>query len=46
MAELFQDSKKYAKRIRKAQKLGEYEQAVDELFAQRELTGQREGERQ
>lgn len=34
---LFTDSRKYAKRIRKAERLPVYEQAVRDLFAEREL---------
>ncbi len=37
MIDLFEDSHKYGKKIRKAQKLSDYESAVDQLFAEREF---------
>ena len=37
LAPLFADSKKYAKKIKKAEKCAVYEQLVDELFAEAEL---------
>lgn len=37
MIELFPDSKKYAKKIKKAEKLYAYEEAVDALFREREI---------
>lgn len=37
MASVFQDSEKYAKKIKKAQKLADYEDAVSALFQEREL---------
>lgn len=38
MMHIFEDSKKYAKRIKKGEKLNAYEDAVRELFQERELT--------
>lgn len=35
---IFADSKKYGKKIKKAENLRIYEKAVDELFEERELT--------
>ena len=45
MGNLFEDSKKYLKRIKKAQKLPEYRETVRELFAERELSREEEAGR-
>ena len=39
MGSLFEDPKKYIKKIQKSQRLSEYEQAVEGLFMQREFEG-------
>lgn len=39
LIELFVDAKKYGKRIRKAEKISAYEDAVKDLFAERDLQG-------
>lgn len=43
MAPLFEDYKKYAKKIRKCEKCAVYEQVIDEFFDSRELLRDREG---
>ncbi len=44
LIDLFEDAKKYGKKIKKAQRLCDYERAVDQLFAERELVLSKEGE--
>lgn len=43
MAPLFEDYKKYAKKIKKCEKCAVYEQVIDEFFDSRELLRDREG---